>query len=92
MEVVMEQGRCQPPAGQCDALPRAGRLGPPLGLQLVELATTFIALELGVTTLAAAAAGRLASTGLARLRGAGGLLLALMALLLAASAVGLHRG
>jgi threonine/homoserine/homoserine lactone efflux protein len=76
-------------------LPQFVRPGAPLGLQLVELATTFIALELGVTTVAAAAAGWLASAGtgnrLARLRGAGGLLLALMALLLAASAVGLQR-
>jgi len=76
-------------------LPQFVRPGAPLGLQLVELAATFIALELGVTTMAAAAAGRLGRTGtgnnLDRLRGAGGLLLALMALLLAASAVGLHR-
>ena len=61
------------------------------GLQFVEVAATFLALELTVTTLAAAAADRLVSAGtgraLARFRGAGGLLLAGIAMFLAFTAL-----
>ena len=61
------------------------------GLQFVEVAATFLALELTVTTLAAAGADRLVSAGtgraLARVRGAGGLLLAGIAMFLAFTAL-----
>ena len=61
------------------------------GLQFVEVAATFLALELTVTTLAAAGADRLVSAGtgraLARVRGAGGLLLAGTAVFLAFTAL-----
>ena len=62
-----------------------------LGLQFLQLAATFLALELAVTTLAAAAADRLVTAGsgrgLARVRGMGGLLLAGTALFLALTAL-----
>lgn len=62
-----------------------------LGLQFLQLAATFLALELAVTTLAAAAADRLVSAGsgraLARVRGTGGLLLAGTAVFLALTAL-----
>ena len=61
------------------------------GLQFVEVAATFLALELTVTTLAAAGADRLVSAGtgraLARVRGAGGLLLTGTAVFLAFTAL-----
>jgi threonine/homoserine/homoserine lactone efflux protein len=60
-------------------------------LQFLEVAATFLSLELAVTLLAALAAGRLVSAGtgraLARVRGAGGLLLAGTAVFLALTAI-----
>jgi len=72
-------------------LPQFLRPDRSLGLQFFELAATFLALELGVTTLAAAAADRLvtarAGRTMARVRGTGGLLLAGTALFLALTAL-----
>ena len=72
-------------------LPQFVREDHSLGLQFVEIAATFLVLELAMTTLVAAAAGRLVRTGtgagLARLRGAGGLLLTGAALFLALTAL-----
>ena len=71
-------------------LPQFLRSDRSLGLQFVQLAATFLALELAVTTFAAAAADRLVTAGsgpaLPRVRGAGGLLLAGAALFLALTA------
>jgi threonine/homoserine/homoserine lactone efflux protein len=67
-------------------LPQFVHPGHPVALQLVTLATTFIALELTVTTSAALAAGRVAraqgSGSLRGLRRAGGLILMGSAVLL----------
>jgi homoserine/homoserine lactone efflux protein len=72
-------------------LPQFLRAGRSLALQFLEVAGTFLALELAVTTVAAATAGRLARAGgretLARVRGAGGLLLAGTAVFLALTAL-----
>ena len=72
-------------------LPQFLRPDRSLGLQFLQLAATFLALELAVTTLAAAAADRLVSAGsgraLARVRGTGGLLLAGTAVFLALTAL-----
>ncbi|HZW89187.1 MAG TPA: LysE family translocator [Myxococcaceae bacterium] len=72
-------------------LPQFLRPDRSLGLQFFELATTFLALELAVTTLAAAAADRLVNAAagrtMARVRGTGGLLLAGTALFLALTAL-----
>jgi threonine/homoserine/homoserine lactone efflux protein len=72
-------------------LPQFLRPDRSLGLQFLQLAATFLALELAVTTLAAAAADRLVNPGsgraLARVRGTGGLLLAGTALFLALTAL-----
>src|SRR5262249_40200616 len=63
-------------------LPQFARGSSPLPVRFLALAMTFITLELTVTTLAAAAAGRLTQAGsertLARVRGTGGLVLAAM--------------
>jgi threonine/homoserine/homoserine lactone efflux protein len=72
-------------------LPQFLRRDRSLGLQFLEVAATFLTLELAVTAFAAAAAGRLVSAGtgraLARLRGAGGLLLAGTAVFLGITAI-----
>jgi threonine/homoserine/homoserine lactone efflux protein len=72
-------------------LPQFLRPDRSLGLQFFQVAATFLALELAVTTLAAAAADRLVTAGsgraLARVRGTGGLLLAATALFLAVTAL-----
>ena len=72
-------------------LPQFLRADRSLGVQFIVLAATFLSLELAVTTLAAAAAGRLvkASAGgaLAWVRGAGGLLVAASAVFLAVTAL-----
>ena len=72
-------------------LPQFLRPDRSLGLQFFQVAATFLALELAVTSLAAAAADRLVSAGsgraLARVRCTGGLLLAATALFLALSAL-----
>lgn len=63
-----------------------------LGLQFLQLAATFLVLELTVTTLAAAAADRLVTAGsgraMAMVRGTGGLLVAGIAVFLALTALG----
>jgi threonine/homoserine/homoserine lactone efflux protein len=72
-------------------LPQFLRADRSLGLQFLVLAATFLSLELAVTTLAAAAAGRLADANagrtMARLRGAGGLLVGASAVFLAVTAL-----
>jgi threonine/homoserine/homoserine lactone efflux protein len=72
-------------------LPQFLRRDRSLGLQFLEVAATFLTLELAVTAFAAAAAGRLVRAGtgraLARLRGTGGLLLAGTAVFLALTAI-----
>ncbi|HET9038185.1 MAG TPA: LysE family translocator [Myxococcaceae bacterium] len=72
-------------------LPQFLRADRSLGVQFLVLAATFLSLELAVTTVAAAAAGRLvganAGRAVARLRGAGGLLVATTAVFLAVTAL-----
>jgi threonine/homoserine/homoserine lactone efflux protein len=72
-------------------LPQFLRPDRSLGLQFFQVAATFLALELAVTSLAAAAADRLMTAGsgraLARVRGTGGLLLAATAVFLALTAL-----
>jgi len=72
-------------------LPQFLRPDRSLGLQFFQVAATFLVLELAVTTLAAAAADRLVTTGseraLPRIRGTGGLLLAATALFLVLTAL-----
>lgn len=72
-------------------LPQFLRPDRSLGLQFFELAATFLALELAVTSLAAAAADRLVTAGagrtMERVRGAGGLLIAGIAMFLALTAL-----
>ena len=72
-------------------LPQFLRRDRSLGLQVLEVAATFLTLELAVTAFAAAAAGRLVSAGTGRalvwLRGTGGLLVAGIAVFLAVTAI-----
>ena len=72
-------------------LPQFLRTESSLALQFLALAATFVVLELGVTTLAAAAAGRLVNAGpsraLRRLRATGGLLVTGTAVFLAVTAL-----
>jgi len=72
-------------------LPQFLRKDRSLALQFLEVAATFLTLELAVTAFAAAAAGRMVSAGtgraLATLRGTGALLLAGTAVFLALTAI-----
>ena len=72
-------------------LPQFLRPDRSMGLQFLQLAATFLALELTITTLAAAAADRVMTAGsgraLVKVRGTGGLLLAGIAVFLALTAL-----